>query len=168
MARWPPSLRAGRVGRLTTSPAPARVWATDPRQNSSTGTTGSSAPCCLLLHFSVLFKEPGEQVRLRDGTGSPQHAHEVADCWSRAPSLSCHLLFKIKVVGDTGPQQDFLRGVGGRAWETQLMHSNILSFFKTALVVVVAVIQLPWTAAHRLLCPSLSPGVCSDSCPLSQ
>ena len=26
----------------------------------------------------------------------------------------------------------------------------------------------PWTAAPRLLCPPLSPGVCSDSCPLSQ
>ena len=26
----------------------------------------------------------------------------------------------------------------------------------------------PWTAASRLPCPSLSPGVCSDSCPLSQ
>ena len=26
----------------------------------------------------------------------------------------------------------------------------------------------PWTAARRLPCPSLSPGVCSHSCPLSQ
>ena len=26
----------------------------------------------------------------------------------------------------------------------------------------------PWTAAHRLPCPSLSPGVCTNSCPLSQ
>ena len=26
----------------------------------------------------------------------------------------------------------------------------------------------PWTAAPRLLCPPLSPGVCSNSCPLSQ
>ena len=26
----------------------------------------------------------------------------------------------------------------------------------------------PWTAAHRLPCPSVSPGVCSNSCPLSQ
>ena len=26
----------------------------------------------------------------------------------------------------------------------------------------------PWTAAARLLCPPLSPGVCSNSCPLSQ
>ena len=26
----------------------------------------------------------------------------------------------------------------------------------------------PWTAAHRLPCPSLSPWVCSNSCPLSQ
>jgi len=25
----------------------------------------------------------------------------------------------------------------------------------------------PWTAAHRLPCPSLSPGACSNSCPLS-
>ena len=26
----------------------------------------------------------------------------------------------------------------------------------------------PWTAARQLPCPSLSPGICSDSCPLSQ
>ena len=26
----------------------------------------------------------------------------------------------------------------------------------------------PWTAAHEPPCPSLSPGVCSSSCPLSQ
>ena len=26
----------------------------------------------------------------------------------------------------------------------------------------------PWTAAHQLPCPTLSPGICSNSCPLSQ
>ena len=26
----------------------------------------------------------------------------------------------------------------------------------------------PWTAAHQVPCPSLSPGVCINSCPLSQ
>lgn len=68
---------------------------------------------CPLLPPVSLLKEPGERVRLRDGTGSPQYAQQVADSRSRAPSLSFHLLFKIKVVGDAGPQQDFLRGVGG-------------------------------------------------------
>ena len=70
---------------------------------------------CPLLPPVSLLKEPGERVRLREATGSPQHAQQVADSWSRAPSLSFHLLFKIKVVGDAGPQQDFLRGVGGGA-----------------------------------------------------
>ena len=32
----------------------------------------------------------------------------------------------------------------------------------------VQLLVTPWTAAPRLLCPPLSPGVCSDSCPLSQ
>ena len=68
---------------------------------------------CPLLPPVSLLKEPGERVRLRDGTGSPQYAQQVADSGSRAPSLSFHLLFKIKVVGDAGPQQDFLQGVGG-------------------------------------------------------
>ena len=38
-------------------------------------------------------------------------------------------------------------------------------------VVVQPLVQLfmtPWTILARLLCPPLSPGICSDSCPLSQ
>ena len=46
-------------------------------------------------------------------------------------------------------------------------------FFMSTLAVVVQSLShvwlsaTPWTAAHRLPCPSLSPGACSNSCPLS-
>ena len=33
---------------------------------------------------------------------------------------------------------------------------------------VVWLFETPWNAARQAPCPSLSPGVCSDSCPLSQ
>ena len=33
---------------------------------------------------------------------------------------------------------------------------------------VVSDFMTPWTAAHQLLCPSPTPGACSNSCPLSQ
>ena len=50
-------------------------------------------------------------------------------------------------------------------------HSNVKHF--TVIVVVqslsgVWLVATPWTAAHRLPCPSLSLGVCSNSSPLSQ
>ena len=35
-------------------------------------------------------------------------------------------------------------------------------------VVQLCLFSTPWTAAHQASCPSLSPGVCSDSCPLSR
>ena len=44
-----------------------------------------------------------------------------------------------------------------------------LLWIKLQLIIFVCVIICcSWTAAHRLSCPSLSPKVCSNSCPLSQ
>ena len=46
-----------------------------------------------------------------------------------------------------------------------------LSMDKTQLLLLfihsVWLFETPWTEAHRLHCPSLSPEVCSNSCPLS-
>ena len=44
-----------------------------------------------------------------------------------------------------------------------------LKLFVVQLLSSVRLFATPWTAAHtRLPCPLLSPGVCSNSCPLSQ
>ena len=43
-----------------------------------------------------------------------------------------------------------------------------ISYFVAQLVSRVWLFTTPWTAAHRFPCPSLSPPVCSNPCPLSQ
>ena len=54
---------------------------------------------------------------------------------------------------------------------------NLTSFLKATVVGTLAVVQLlicvqllatPWTAVTRLPYPPLCPGICSESCPLSQ
>ena len=50
--------------------------------------------------------------------------------------------------------------------------SKKMKIFKCFVVVVQPLshawlFATPWTAAHRLPCPPVSPGVCSSSCPLS-
>ena len=62
------------------------------------------------------------------------------------------------------------------SWRTDtLWFKNLVKATEIRIVVFVVVQSLslvpdfvtPWTAAARLPCPSLSPGVCSNSCPLS-
>ena len=57
------------------------------------------------------------------------------------------------------------------------LSSHFLSMFQLWLLLFIVVVQLPshvwlfstpWTAAHRLACPSPSPGVCPSSCPLNR
>ena len=54
---------------------------------------------------------------------------------------------------------------------------NVTVFEERAFKEVVVAVQslshvwlfvTPWTAAHQVSCPSLSPGVCPNSCPLNQ
>ena len=54
---------------------------------------------------------------------------------------------------------------------------NLTSFLKATVVGTLAVVQslicvqllaTPWTAVTRLPYPPLCPGICSESCPLSQ
>lgn len=107
----------GEWGRLTTTPVPARVWATDLSGNSSTGTAGSSVPCCLLYPSS---RNQGSEC----GSERPKKALPArtagADSWSRAPFSELPLALLRSVVGVLDHSRTFWAVGGGRAWETQL------------------------------------------------
>ena len=52
------------------------------------------------------------------------------------------------------------------AWSSESRHPCLVGVVQS--MSHVHLFAIPWTAAPRLPCPSLSLGVCSNSCPLSQ
>ena len=53
-------------------------------------------------------------------------------------------------------------------WHGQIHRPSLLVIIHSPLVLVVRLFATPWTAAHRLPCPSLLPEVWSNSCPSSR
>ena len=141
---------------------------------------------CIQLDFSSLLCFQSMLI-----PGYPNHDHckySMDFLWMREPlsrpfsqvlSLTLNVLFKLKpsASSEPSPVPPFLSRLNLTITQVEwfslilstplLPHSDSLLSFAIQSPSGVWLFATPWLQHSRLICPPLSPGVCSNSCPLS-